>query len=164
VILSSNFDLSIRALAEEMKRLHPSIIDENILTLDGGSSISVQGRDGVDIIAPDRGVKVPMYIGFRLKKEGDGSGPTIMNPRNGERINAQHPYFMFYSSQDAIADCMLLLNGVPVCRIEDPGAPLHKGLFVWDPVQCANGSGYQVRMRSVSGKVTISAPFAVDRW
>ena len=164
VILSSNFDLTICELAEEMKLLHKSIRDENILTLDGGSSISVQDMNGVDIIAPDRGVKVPMYIGFRLKEGGNGEGPTIMNPRSGERINAGHPYFMFYFSKDGIADCMLLHNGAPVGRLVDPGAALHKGLFVWDPFRCANGSDYQVWMRSASGKVTISAPFAVERW
>ena len=67
LILSCNGDMSIFDLADEMKKIDFRIKDDEILTLDGGSSISVKDGNGNNIIEPLNYVKVPMYIGFRNK-------------------------------------------------------------------------------------------------
>ena len=67
-VISSINPLSIYQLAKELKKLNNRIIDSEILTLDGGSSISVQGMNGEHLIKPINNVKVPMFIGFRKMK------------------------------------------------------------------------------------------------
>lgn len=66
-IISSSGAMSIYQLASELKKLNNKILDNDILTLDGGSSISVQGMDGEDLIKPLNNVRVPMFIGFRIR-------------------------------------------------------------------------------------------------
>ena len=163
VILSSNYDLSICELAAELKRLHPSITDGHILTLDGGSSISLKDRRGSDIIAPERGVKVPMYFGFRLRGKEPMNAPKIMNPRRGEVVHAGHPYYIFYSSKDEIAQFMLYQDDTLQGTLDDIGVAFHRGLFVWNPSGCKPGAHYQVKLRSASAYETRSEYFIVDK-
>jgi hypothetical protein len=66
-IISSTNAVSIYQLAGELKKLNNKIFDDDILTLDGGSSISVQDKNGKDLIKPINNVKVPMFIGFRIR-------------------------------------------------------------------------------------------------
>jgi hypothetical protein len=67
-IISSTGTMSIFQLAGELKKINSKIIDNDILTIDGGSSISVQDKNGRDLIRPLNNVKVPMFIGFRNRK------------------------------------------------------------------------------------------------
>ena len=67
-VISSTSAVSIYQLARELKKLNNKIFDDEILTLDGGSSISVQGMNGEDLIKPINNIKVPMFIGFRKMK------------------------------------------------------------------------------------------------
>ncbi len=69
LILSCDGKMSILDLASEMKKISSKIIDEEILTLDGGSSISVQGKNGDDIISTLNNVSVPVYLGFRNRND-----------------------------------------------------------------------------------------------
>jgi hypothetical protein len=66
-VISSSGVMSIYQLAGELKKVNSKISDKDILTLDGGSSISVQGKNGEDLIKPLNNVKVPMFIGFRIR-------------------------------------------------------------------------------------------------
>ena len=163
VILSSNFEMSICELAREMKRLHPSIKDENILTLDGGSSISIQDRNGKTIIEPGTGVKVPMYIGFRLREERGSNAPKLMNPKKNEVVNSNRPYYIFYFSKDETNDFELYQNGILLSKLDDSGLASHKGLFVWNPTSCKPGANYQVKIRSSTGLETYSECFIVGK-
>jgi hypothetical protein len=161
LILTSNYETSICGLAREMKQLHASIKDENILTLDGGSSISILDRDGKDIIETRNGAKVPMYFGFRVKGEKTSNVPRIMNPKSNDVVNANHPYYILYYSKDDINDFELYQDDKLVTRLHDIEVKLHEGIFVWDPTSCKPGDRYRLTIQSSGGREASSGYFTV---
>jgi hypothetical protein len=161
VVLTSNYETSILALARELRNVCRSISDQEILTLDGGSSISLVDRDGKAIIRPEEGVRVPVFLGFRLKG-GEPSGVLrIKNPGEAAYVNCARRYFIFCDTNDEVVDLELYQGNRFVTTLHGPAFRRHRGLFVWDPDRCPPGEGYQLTLRSSSGKETRSGCFTV---
>ncbi len=169
VIFSANYSLSIFELAEEMKRSCPFVRDEEILTLDGGSSVSLQDGRGDRLIDPADKVKVPMYLGFRLRNgriSCDGEVPRvgnamIMNPQECEVIYSTHLYYVFYCSDDTKSEFELCQHNGFKSKLQNSAAHPQDGLFVFDPTRWAPGDGYQLKMRNSLGKETCSGFFTI---
>lgn len=169
VIVSANYSLSIFELAGEMKRLCPSVTDDEILTLDGGASISLQVGHGDHLIDPEGQVKVPMYLGFRLRTGRglyDGEVPRagdamIMNPHEGEVISSTHLYYVFYCSDDTKSEFELYQHNAFRSRLQNCAAHPQERLFVFDPTRWGPGDAYQVKLRNPSGKETSSGSFTI---
>ncbi len=169
VIISSNFDLSILELADEMRRVCPSVRDEEILTLDGGASISLQTGDATRLIDPARGVKVPMYLGFRRRTSGNLSqgaaavrrNARFMNPRHGEAVASTHVYFIFYLSSDTTNEFELYQQNNLISKLRNAAAHPREGFFVFDPLDYPPGEGYRLKMLGPSGNEACSGTFSI---
>jgi hypothetical protein len=162
VLITSNYVTSIVDLANEVKKLCPSATDDRILTLDGGSSISFLDRDGAEVIPSGKGVRVPMYLGIRLKGSIQSTVIRIMNPREHDFVHHSDRYFIFYYSASS-DDFGLYRDQEFVEKLNDPGARSHRGLFVWDPAGVASGGRYQVRMRSPAGEESATGYFTLSK-
>jgi hypothetical protein len=162
VIVSANYSMSIFELAGEMKRLCPSVKDDEILTLDGGSSISVQVGHGDRLIDPVEGVKVPMYLGFRMRTgRVSCDNARIMNPHESEVVSSTHLYYVCYYSDDMKSEFELYQHNRFRSKLQNLAANSREKLFVFDPTRWAPGDDYQLKMRNSSGKETCSGSFAI---
>jgi hypothetical protein len=164
LIVSANYSVSIFELAGEMKRLCPLVRDDEILTLDGGSSISLQVGHGDRLIDPEGQVRVPMYLGFRLRTGGvshEGEVHRIMNPHEGEVISSTHPYYVFYYSDDTKCDFELYQHNIFRSKLPNSAALLRERLFVLEPARWGPGDEYQLKMLNSSGRETCSGSFTI---
>ncbi len=163
IMLSSDYDCSIIELATELKRISPLVNDDDILTLDGGSSVSIKDPLGIDLIRPRDNVRVPMYLGMRLKGERSGTTIRIFNPRTDTIVDLRQPFFIFYAPNDHPVALQLLQNETLISDLRHGNDSSQAGLFVWNPSSCEPGEGYMIRLKSPAGGGATSEPFTIRK-
>jgi hypothetical protein len=161
LVISSNYAISIYALARELKRVCRDVSDDDILTLDGGSSISVVDGKGKALVKTGPSVRVPLFVGFRLKGSAASRALCIMNPMDDDVVTQHGPYFAFYYSSAGRVVFGLMRHGIPCMKFGNDADARDRGVFVWDPATCAPGQSYRLTIRSSSGSEASSGEFVV---